>query len=105
MYAVKDRALGLHLPDKQPTASVTTLPLATFLPDVEDCVALRKEFIILVARVLIRYIPWFRCLQPVVPDHMHHEYTEVMAQKSEIVSGTKEVFICYQCLHDYTLFS
>lgn len=86
MYAVKDRVQGLHLSDAQPTASIATLPLATFLPSVKDCVALREEFILLFARVLIRYLPWFRCLKPVVPDHMPHEYSTVMAEKSEIVS-------------------
>ncbi len=90
MYAVNDRVQGLHLPDNLPRASVATLPLATFLPNVEDCVALRYEFIIVLARVLIRYLPWFRCLKPVIQDHMPHEYTEFMAIKSEIVSGVKQ---------------
>lgn len=86
MYAVKDRVQGLHLPDERPTASIATLPLATFLPNVQDCVALREEFILLFARVLIRYLPWFKCLKSVVPNHMPHEYSTAMAEKSEIVS-------------------
>ena len=49
MYAVKDRVQGLYLPNKPTTASVATLPLTTFLPNVEDCVALHEEFITLVA--------------------------------------------------------
>lgn len=55
MFAAKDRVQGLHLPDDQPIASVANLPLATFLPNVDDCVALRHEFIVLVFRVLIRH--------------------------------------------------
>ena len=90
MYAVQDRVQGLHLPDNQPVASVATLPLATFLPNVDDCVALRSEFIVLVARVLIQYLPWFSCLKPVIPDHMPHEYTDLMSTKSEIVSVNKQ---------------
>lgn len=88
LYAVKDRVQGLHLPDLQPTALVATLPLATFLPNVEDCIALRKDFIQLMARVLMRYLHWFRCLKPVVPEHMAHEYSETMSKQSEIVSLT-----------------
>ena len=52
MFAAKDRVQGLHLPDDQPIASVANLP---FLPNVDDCVALRHEFIVLVFRVLIRH--------------------------------------------------
>ena len=86
IYAVKDCVLGLHLADDQSIADIATLPLATFLPHVEDCIAIRKEFIILVAQVLIRYIPWFERLQPVISDHIPHEYTDIMASESEIVS-------------------
>ena len=87
MYAVKDHVQRLLLSDKPTTASVATLPLATFLPNVEDCVALREEFITLVAQVLMKYLPWFKCFKPVVPEHIPHEYTKVISQKSDIVSG------------------
>lgn len=86
MYGVHDRVLGLHLSDVQPIAVIATLPAATFLPSVDDCVAIRKEFIILVTRVLLQYCKWFECLKPVVPSHIAHEYTEVMTNKSTIVS-------------------
>ncbi len=60
MYAVQDHMLRLHLPDVQPTDSIATLPVTTFLPKVEGCVALHEEFMFLVARVLIRYLPDFK---------------------------------------------
>ena len=96
IYAVKDRVLGLHLADDQAIANISNLPLAAFLPHVEDCIAIRKEFIVLVARVLIRYIPWFECLQPVISDHIPHEYMDIMASKSEIVSD-----YCFYLPHRY----
>lgn len=92
MYAVKDHVQGLHLPDELPTVSVATFSLATFLPSIEDCVALCEEFIVLFVRVLIQYLPWFRCLKPAVPDHKAHK---AMAEKSEIVSAWNEVTIRY----------
>ena len=94
MFAVRDRVQGLHLPDDKPIASVAALPLATFLPNVDDCVALRGEFIVLVSRILIRHLPWFSCLKPVVPAHIEHEYTNLMATKSEIVSVTNFILVC-----------
>ena len=86
MYAVSDRVLGLNLPDDKPQASIASLPIAAFLPSLDDCVAIRKEFIIIAARVLIQHLPWFKCLQQVVPDHIYHKYRDVMSSKSDIVS-------------------
>lgn len=86
MYAIKDRVHGLHLPDDKPIAMVSSLPLATFLPNVEDCNALHQEFAILVARVLIKHLPCFHGLRQVTPEHIPHEYSQVMADKSETVS-------------------
>lgn len=100
MYGVQDRVLGLHLSDVQPIAAIATLPAATFLPSVDDCVAIWKEFIILVARVLLQYCKWFECLKPVVPSHMAHEYTEVMANKSTIVSDS---LICMYLMRSHCI--
>lgn len=95
IYAVKDRIQGLHLPDDYPIASVATLPLATFLPTIEDCLALRKCFIILVACVLMKYIPWFKFLLPVTSDHIRHKYSDVLVRKSEMVCNNIYMYITY----------
>ena len=87
LYAIKDRVLGLHLRDDQPMAEVSKLPLATFLPNVADCSALHHEFTILVSRVLIKHLECFKRLEQVTPDHIPHQYSHVMANKSETVSN------------------
>lgn len=86
MYAIKDRIFGLHLPDQRPQADVQTVPLSSFLPNVDDCVCLHKEFTILFARVLIKHLPCFSFLQTVVPDHIKHQHSDIMKSKSEVVS-------------------
>ena len=86
MYAVKDRIQGLEMADCHPQADVSKLLDTTFLPSEDDCQALRQDFIVLVARVLVKYLPWFIVIKPVVADHMPHRYTNCMGQKSEIVS-------------------
>ena len=86
MYAIKDRIFGLHLPDQGPQANVQKLPLSSFLPNVDDCVSVHKEFTILFARVLIKHLPCFRFLQTVVPDHINHQHIGAMKSKSEVVS-------------------
>ena len=98
LYAVKDRVLGLHLAEEQPLPDIATLPLSTFLPNIEDCINICKEFIILVARVLLRYFPWFECLKPEVPSHIPHPCSDVMSSKSEIVNQCKisaAMLCCY----------
>ena len=86
LYAVKDRVQGLHLADDRPIASISTLPLSTWLPNADECIALRQDFIILAARVQIKHLPWFSCIKSVVADHIPHDYSSSAKQKSEIVS-------------------
>lgn len=85
MYAIKDRVVGLHLSDELPIADVSQLPLSTFLPNVEDCCSLHREFSFLIARVLLKHLPCFKFLQGVIPDHISHQYSHSMAVKSETV--------------------
>ena len=85
MYAIKDRVVGLHLADDRPIAEIGKMPLSTFLPNVEDCRCLHREFTILFARVLIKHIPCFQFLQAVVPDHILHVFSDLMSKKSETV--------------------
>ena len=86
LYAVKDRVQGLHLADDRPIASISTLPLSTWLPNADECRALRQDSIILAARVLLKHLPWFSCIKSVVADHIPHDYSSSAKQKSEIVS-------------------
>ena len=67
MYAVKDHVQRLLLSDKPTTASVATLPLATFPPNV-DCYSCK-------------------CFKPVVPDRIPHEYNSLLGSRSETVNG------------------
>ena len=66
LYAVKDRVQGLHLAEDRPIASISTLPLSTWLPNADECRALRQDSIILAARVLLKHLPWFSCIKSVV---------------------------------------
>ena len=53
LYAIKNRVHGEQLANDKPTADISTLPLTTWLPSVNDCVLLHDEFIILVSCVLV----------------------------------------------------
>ena len=86
MYAVRDRVTGKELPNDVPIADVTKIPLQTFLPSVEECNHIRVEFGVLIARVVVEKMEYFRSLKPFVPDHMKHKYSDAMRLKSEMVS-------------------
>lgn len=86
-YAVRDR-IGLdHLScDGDHVGDIRTLPASAVLPTVGDCVGVRKNYIILAARVIVNNLPHFTFLQPCVVQHIPHQFSKEMAVKSDIVS-------------------
>ena len=85
--AVKDRVISRGIPQCHSQADISTLPLQTFLPSIDDCEHLVQEFVVLVARVVVRNFPAFKFLESTVPSHIPHQYSDVMKMKSEIVSA------------------
>ena len=47
---------------------------------------MQNEYIILVLRILLKYIPWLGILKNFVPDHIEHAYSKEMSMKSTIIS-------------------
>ena len=92
LYAVQDRISGQSLPDDAPTADIATLPLQTFLPSADECHQLRKEFGILISRVLVRELSFFSQFKDHVPEHIQHQHSADTSNKSEIVR-TDMIFI------------
>lgn len=84
LYAARDRITGAHLSNDSP---ITDIALQTFLPSVEDCLCLREEFAVLIARVLTAKLPYFEPLQSVTPVHIRHKHSSDVSIKSEIVSA------------------
>ena len=95
LYAVKNRVHGEQLANDKPTANVSTLPLTTWLPSVNDCVLLRDELIVLVSRVLIAKMKVFHAFSDVVQDHIPHQYSKEMSEKSYIVHISNLIIICF----------
>ena len=85
-YGVQDRISFRHLPNEAPIGSVSDLPMSTFLPDLNDCSVLRDNYATLMAREIVKKLPYFKIFEDCVPMHIHHEYTEQMCKKSVLVS-------------------
>lgn len=83
--AIRDRVAGKadanygYHPEKSCCPSM-------FLPSIEDNHHLRSEFKIIVGRVIKNHVKEMDWLENVIPDHIPHENSKLMKQKSEIVS-------------------
>ena len=71
--------------------SMSLIPLESahldvFLPSVSDTTALRDNFVILFARVLVRNLPCLSAFADCVPSHIDHELSKEMSSKSTTVS-------------------
>ena len=87
-YAVRDRIdLSNYEDDPCFVDSASVLPhLSTVLPSSEDLEAISENFIHLVARILIVYIPYFSTIGAgFKKQHITHEFYSEMAEKSEVV--------------------
>ena len=85
-YAALDRIYFHDLDNSSPIGSVDTLPLETFFPSMEDCDALRNNYVVLLAREIVDKVPHFEVFADSVPEHIVHQYTEELSCKSSIVS-------------------
>ena len=85
-FAVRDRVVKNGLSDECPQESLMSLDLSQqIIPSGDVLASLRKNFIPLVARVLVRYLPAYKVCKKVVIHHIPHDNSEKMAQKSEEV--------------------
>ena len=101
MYAVKNRVHGEQLANDKPTANVSTLPLTTWLPSVNDRVLLRDELIVLVSHVLVAKMKVFHACSD-VQDHIPRQYSKEMSEKSYIVHIPHLIIIiCFPFKYSY----
>ena len=87
-YAVRDRVNLSHLSDEpQPVRTCTQVQLKEILPSSSDHKTLFENFDIIVARVLVEHMPFFKeNFGDISVKHIPHEYSEEMSQLSTVVS-------------------
>ena len=101
VYGALDRVNCIGLSDEKLSGDITTLPLSTFVPSSIECITLRKNFAVLLGRVVVEKLEYFKKFQCCVVKHIQHEYSEEMKQKSCLVSHYTSC--TYQCLHLSTI--
>lgn len=82
-FAVKDRVDISSLSDK-PLQIPADVDLTKLLPNKADDTCLQKNFAVLMARVVCKYVPFFS--RYTVERHIEHKYSREMSAKSVVVS-------------------
>lgn len=94
-YAVEDRVDFSNLSEEQPfSRTLDNKDLASMMvPTAEDDQVLFKHFKILIGRILVENIEFFKAtFDNVVTRHIKHSYSKEMSQRSNVV---REIFSVY----------
>ena len=75
-----------HLPNDSPLGDIKTCPRSKFHLNVHEWKRFAETANVLVARVLIEFLPKFSFLKKVTPAHIQHKYSKEMSNKSFVVS-------------------
>ena len=91
-YAIRDRIDLTGVDDTSSLPDIKDVDVTQLLPSSEDEHAIRQNFSYLVARVLCKYMLFFKNYGKGLEKHLQHEYSYEMSQKSEVVSiSTRKV--------------
>ena len=80
------KTLIIPPPPPPPQGKLEDFELKEYLLTHKEQKQMRNEYIILVLRILLKYIPWLGTLKNFVPDHIEHAYSKEMSMKSTIIS-------------------
>ena len=83
---IENRVSFNHLPNGKPKGDIKQFPRKNFSLNVNEMRRYADCAKILVGRIVLEFLPKFKFLTSVVPDHISHEYSEQMSEKSTIVS-------------------
>ena len=86
--ATDERVVDPDLSNFWPRCPIQSVPDTALLPSLEDNRCLRKEFAILVERILVKYLPAFASFEQYVKKHIEHMHTlkkQVTHQRNNVL--------------------
>jgi len=75
-----------HLPNDSPKGNIRDFPRHNFSLNVLEWKRYAECAKIIVGRIVLEFFPKFKFLKAVIPEHISHEYSQQMSEKSIIVS-------------------
>ena len=85
LVAFEDRVTGNELPDTH-AKTLADVPISSFLPTTMDLIKLKRDFIILLSRVIVKHFKSLHFLKSCVIYHNPHQYSEIMTKPVNEVS-------------------
>ena len=83
---IENRLNFTHLSNESPKGNIKGLPRSTFSLCVSEWKQCAESAKIIVGRTILPFLPQFKFLKGIIPDHIPHQYSEHMAQQSTIVT-------------------
>lgn len=87
--AILDRVIPSYVDDhdRRGQKEIRNLELSELLPSIESNLAVEDDFVILVSRVIVKFLPAFSPFRDVIIHHIPHKYSQQMGKKSEVVGA------------------
>ena len=86
-YLTFDRVSSTGLDDEKPIVdNMDDFHNSNYLLDQGEVELMKQDFIVLVSRVLVEFFPFLEPLKSIIPQHIDHQHSNEMAQKSNIIS-------------------
>ena len=83
---IENRLNFSHLPNEHPKGNIEDFPRNNFSLNVNEWQRYASSAKIIVGKIVLEFLPKFKFLKSVIPDHIPHAYSQEMSQKSTIVS-------------------
>ena len=87
MYAVRSRIDYLSLSKTPKLINSGGFHLFDILPSEADYIQLKKNLGILVSRILVDNVPFFKDFSALIPRHINHKFSDKLSLKSEVVGS------------------
>lgn len=86
-YLTFDRVSSAGLDDTKPLVEdISSFSDSNYLLSKDELQLFRRDFIVLVSRVLVEFFPCLRGLESITPKHILHPYSKEMAKKSVLIN-------------------
>ena len=82
--AMRDTVTGMHL-SQYHQRKLCDVPLHEFIPNTNVLKSLRENFVVLWSRAIVKRLANLSILRRAIIYHIDHEYSELMAEKTEEV--------------------